>query len=80
MVSKYLDSFVNSFGSAAPEARLWVCVIEQAIGDLKHKRKEVRDDAADFFFDIEDDRLSNLMNILGLDGEVAKSVMKVMIQ
>lgn len=74
-MSNHLHDFINSFGFAAPEAALWVAVIEQAKLDLKHRRKEVRDDAESFLFDEDDDRLCNLIHMLGLDGELSKQIM-----
>ena len=79
-VAKYLHEFVNSYGEAAPEAALWVAVIKFAKSDLKYKRKEVREDAESFLFNEEDDRLVNLLNILGLDGDLGKCIVRKMIE
>lgn len=79
-VSKYLHEFVSSYGQAAPEAALWVAVIKFAASDLTYKRKEVREDAESFLFGEDDDRLVNLLNILGLDGDLGKCIVRKMIE
>lgn len=79
-MSKYLHEFVNSYGPSAPEAALWVAVIKFARSDLTFKRKEVREDAESFLFDETDDRLANLLNILGLDGAIGKHIVVRMME
>lgn len=75
-MSNHLHEFINSFGFASPEAALWVAVIEKAKMDLLHPRKEVRDDAESFLFHEDDDRLCNLLHMLGLDGDTGKQIMR----